>query len=203
MPKIIAAPGKEIVIDSKRREKMMTSKKEVAKFKPKGTKLIFDDDGQAHAIYELQDEDKFRADGTAESQRQKFLDEEGKRVKEADVLDRKLAKDKKREKKEKRKRREAEVLAEMESEDDEDAGPHFLPYEAPEPFEASDDDEGGVEVEVEVEERDTKRQRKWFEDDPEEEKEKKRKKSRGKIIEAVDEPETLEDLEMLASGLLG
>lgn len=172
---------------SKRRSKIATSRKSAAKLKPRGTKLIFDDDGTAHAVYELQDEDGFRAAGTAAAQRARFLKEEGERVKDADVEDRKMAKEKRREKKEKRKRREAEAEAEAEVEDEEGArAPRFLPYEAPEEEE---------EEEEEKEEKGVKRQRKWFEDEPEHKKE--------NVIEAVEEPETLEDLETLASGLLG
>lgn len=173
----------------------MTSKKELAKLKPKGTKLIFDDDGNSHAMYELQDEDGFRADGTAEAQRRRFVEEEGRKVREADVQDRVLAKEKRREKKEKRRRREAEEAArdaeaEAEAEAEEsDGGVKFLPYEPPEEFEE--------------EERGVKRQRKWFEDDLEEGEKGEKEGKKGKVIEAVDEPETLEDLEMLASGLLG
>lgn len=164
----------------------MTSKKELAKLKPKGTKLIFDDDGNSHAMYELQDEDGFRADGTAEAQRRRFVEEEREKVREADVQDRVLAKEKRREKKEKRRRREAEEAAREAEAEESDGGVKFLPYEPPEEF--------GEE------ERGVKRQRKWFEDDLEEGGKGGRK---GKVIEAVDEPETLEDLETLASGLLG
>ena len=42
--------------------------------------------------------------------------------------------------------------------------------------------------------------RKWFEDDSDEERKSKRK---GKGKDEVQEPETLEDLEAMASGLLG
>merc|ERR1712098_212099 len=49
-------------------------------------------------------------------------------------------------------------------------------------------------------ERPAKRPKKWFEDDSGDEK--KVAKRRGRVIEADDEPETLEDLEALAAGLL-
>lgn len=180
---------------SKRREKVATSRKSAAKLKPRGTKLVFDDDGTAHAMYELQDEDEFRAAGTAAAQRERFVQTEGERVKDADVEDRKLAKEKRREKKEKRKRREAEAEAEAK----ESAGPRFLPYEAPEEQseeeEEEEEKEEGEEEEEEMGKRDVKRQRKWFESESEHKEE--------NVIEAAEEPETLEDMEALASGLLG
>jgi ATP-dependent RNA helicase DDX10/DBP4 len=52
----------------------------------------------------------------------------------------------------------------------------------------------------ETEERPAKRPKKWFEDGSDDEKAAKKKKRR--VIEAEDEPETLEDLETLAAGLL-
>jgi ATP-dependent RNA helicase DDX10/DBP4 len=106
--KAVHIPGAKepIILDSKRREKMLKSKKAVAKLKEKGTKLVFDDDGNAHQLYELEDEDDFKARGAAEDQRRQFVEEEAERVKRADLDDKALAKDKKRAKKEKRKDRE-------------------------------------------------------------------------------------------------
>ena len=54
--------------------------------------------------------------------------------------------------------------------------------------------------EDEEQERPTKRPKKWFEDDSDDER--KVAKNRSRVIEATDEPETLEDLEALAAGLL-
>ncbi len=191
--KVIPGIGKEpIVIDSKRREKLLKSKKKLLKLKGKGTKLVFDEDGEAHEIYELEDEDDFHQRGTAESQRARFVEEEAARIRKADMEDKALVKEKKREKKEKRKARETTdrendklvipglphdggaedplaLLASLPIDDGEDAPPH-------------------------------KKSKKWFEDDSEDEK--KKAKRRGRIIEAADEPETLEDLEALAAGLL-
>jgi ATP-dependent RNA helicase DDX10/DBP4 len=181
-PKIIAAPGKEIIIDSKRREKLLTSKKKLAALKGRGTKLVYDDDGEAHAVYELQDEDKFRAEGPAETQRRTFLKKEEQKAKSADVEDRELAKQKKREKKEKRKQREREAaLAEhVEEVSTQLSGNFELPN-------WSDDEEGDVDREK-GEDRPGKRRR--------------TEKLKTRVIEADEEPETLEDLEALASGLL-
>ncbi|XMA17807.1 hypothetical protein WAI453_010598 [Rhynchosporium graminicola] len=193
--RIIEGISKEpIVIDSKRREKMLTSKKQMLKLKEKGTKMVFDDDGNAHQLYELEDEDDFRKRGTAEDQRAKFLEEESARVREADLDDKQLAKQKKREKREKRKAREA---AEREESDDGEApglvdvGDDHDPMALLASLPMGDEDE---------DERPAKRPKKWFEDDSSDEK--KVAERKGRIIEADDEPETLEDLEALAAGLL-
>lgn len=195
-PKLIAGTGKDpLVIDSKRREKLLKSKKKLTKLKQKGSKVVFDEDGVPHQIYELEDEDDFQKRGTAESQRAKFLEEEAARVQEADLEDKQLAKQKKREKKEKRKAREAALAAGIEDGEapalaDADDGEDPLALLASLPL--ADDEEDS---------RPSKRPKKWFEDDSEDES-RKAKKQRENVIEAEDEPETLEDLEALAAGLL-
>lgn len=191
------------IVDSKRREKALQSKKKMLKFKGNPTKLVYDDDGNAHAVYELQDEDDFAEAGPAAEQRRKFVEGETERVREADVDDKALARQKRRDKKDKRKAREAMERAGI---DPDEAVPQLV---------AGDDSEdplallrslpmGDDEPESESEaERPKKRAKKWFEDDSEaEEAERKRKKGRGKVFEVQDEPETLEDLEALATGLL-
>jgi ATP-dependent RNA helicase DDX10/DBP4 len=191
--KVIAGIGKEpIVIDSKRREKLLKSKKNLLKFKEKGTKLVFDDEGMPHQMYELEDEDDFHQRGSAEAQRAKFLEEEAARVRDADLTDKQLAKQKRKEKREKRKAREAGEI-----EDHED--------DVPELVDARDGEDPmdllrSLPLADEEEDRPSKRPKKWFEDDSEDEK-KSGKKGRGFEAEE-DEPETLEDLEALAAGLL-
>lgn len=185
----IPMPGKDpLLIDSHRRERMLKSKKALLKLKGKGSKLVFDDEGNAHEIYELEDEDQFRKRGPADVQRAKFLEAEAQRVNEADAEDKMTVKEKRRLKKEKRKAREREAL-EDESEGDEEKGAVLVPFE----------EEGDGSARIEVDETDEKpapkRKKKWFEDDSGDEEGKKRRK-------AVQEPETLEDLEALASGLL-
>lgn len=194
-------PGKgALLVDSKRRQKIAVSKKAMLKYKGKGTKLVFDDDGEAHELYELEDEAKFKEAGSAEEQRDLFVAEEAKRVGEADEEDRAVAKEKRRLKKEKRKMRLAEeAVGEYDDGDEEDGGVELVKYV----------DDRGVDVEGNEQEKPfVKRQKKWFEDDSEEErkkerKEKKQKHGKNRVIEAQDAPETLEDLESLAAGLLG
>jgi ATP-dependent RNA helicase DDX10/DBP4 len=196
--KVIEGISKDpVVIDSKRKEKLLKSKKKLLKLKDRGTKVVFDEDGNPHQIYELEDEEDFRKRGTAEEQRAKFLEEEAARVREADLTDKQLAKQKKREKREKRKARESAM-------DDDDE-------QAPDLVDAEDDEDplallrslpiaGENGADDEDESRPVKRPKKWFEDDSDDERKAAKRKSR--VIEAPDEPETLEDLEALASGLL-
>lgn len=191
------------VIDSKRREKALKSKKKMAKFKGSSTKVVFDDDGNAHTAYELGDEKDFEGEGPAEEQRQQFLQDEGQRVKMADVDDKALARDKKREKKTKRKDREAAEMAGLVSDDGEgpqlqskDDGHDPLEFLRSLPIAGEDKDS-------EDDEPPRKKTKKWFQDDSEDEQPKKKKsKKGGKVFEMQDEPERLEDLEALAAGLL-
>ncbi|THW93163.1 P-loop containing nucleoside triphosphate hydrolase protein [Aureobasidium pullulans] len=188
--KAVHIPGAKdaLIIDSKRREKLLKSKKKLLKFKESGQKLVFDDDGNAHQIYELEDEDSFKAKGTAEEQRQKFLEEEAQRVRESDLLDKALAKEKKRAKKEKRKEREREENASDEEEGEgealPDASADFKKFLA-----GSEDGSEGEEDD----EQPKKKQKKWFEGEG-------KRTDMGREEAA---PETLADLEALAAGLLG
>ncbi|KAK2871585.1 ATP-dependent RNA helicase dbp4 [Arthroderma sp. PD_2] len=98
--------GKDpLLIDSNRREKLLQSRKKLLKYKNPGKKLVYDDDGNPHEIYELEDEDDFKRRGDAEAQRAKFLELETERARLADVRDKEIAKQKKREKKEQRRER--------------------------------------------------------------------------------------------------
>ncbi|KAI5363166.1 putative ATP-dependent RNA helicase DEAD-box, Helicase superfamily 1/2, ATP-binding protein [Septoria linicola] len=122
--KTINIPGAKtpLVLDSKRREKLLKSKKKLTKLKDKGQKLVFDDEGNAHQLYELDNEDDFRAKGEAEEQRQRFLQREAERAAEADVEDKALAKEKRRAKREKRKEKERSTAQEGSGDEGEDGG---------------------------------------------------------------------------------
>lgn len=96
---------------SKRKLKMSKSKRAMLKSTELGKKLVFDEEGNPHEIYEMQDPEEFFGvgpEGVMDAGK-KFA--EGERVKlgTADVLDKEEAKEKKREKKRKRKEREKEV----------------------------------------------------------------------------------------------
>jgi len=92
---------------SKRKIRMMKSKKALAKAGPRGTKLVFDDDGQAHQLYEFRDakEVDVERDGA------EFMRKEIGKMQRADVDDKAAAKEKNREKKRKRKGREREEVS--------------------------------------------------------------------------------------------
>ncbi|GJJ14735.1 hypothetical protein Clacol_009002 [Clathrus columnatus] len=130
------------ILPSKRKLKEVKSKKAMLKYGGTGTKLIFDDEGKPHEVYEMQDDNAFRK-GDALGEGKRFAESERERLREADIIDKQVAKEKKREKKRKRKEREREagetegsvraVLAK--DDDDDDDG-----YESPE-FQLSSSDE--------------------------------------------------------------
>ncbi|GAB5593973.1 ATP-dependent RNA helicase dbp4 [Umbelopsis nana] len=170
------------------RRQLKLSKAALAKKQSKGERIVFDDEGKPHALYEMQDEESFLKDGDAATQREKFLAEETNIMKEADVEDKLVAKEKRREK------RLAKKLREREQEQGGgDAGAVLGG--------SSDEfDEEMEEVQSEEETAGRKREPKWFEDDSEEEEEESRKKA--KLIE-IEQPETIADQEALALKLLG
>lgn len=201
-----------LVIDSKRREKLLKSKKKLLKYKGHGTKLIYDDEGRPHEAYELEDEDKFRAGGDAETQRVKFLETETQRNQLADLEDKELAKQKKREKKEKRKAKER-AMAEAENATDAEGGPvaTLAPFAGGErivdPFasDQSDDAEDGDEPGPSKGKVPHLREiASLAEDEDEGSRRLKRSKTSHKTRPPGEpvEVNTLEDLEALATGLL-
>lgn len=104
----IAGIKTPILVDSKRAEKRLHSKKKLLKYRERGSKLVFDDDGTAHPSYELEDETAFRERGAAEAQRRAFVAEERERVAAHDSTDKALAKEKRMAKRIKRRQREKE-----------------------------------------------------------------------------------------------
>ncbi|KAJ1333230.1 ATP-dependent RNA helicase DDX10/DBP4 [Microdochium nivale] len=229
--KIITGLGGEqpLVVDSKRREKLLKSKKQMLRFKGKGDKVVFDDEGVAHHPYRLRDEADFAADGDAEAQRLRFVEGEAERVKEADVDDKQTVRDRKREKKERRRAREAAEAAGMDQNhhasasgkkvtlgsDDDDDDNDFGTDEDPLALLRSLPAAGGggghgedSESEQGADERPRKKVKKWFqndsdvESDGEKQQRKKSSKKSKKVIEVTEQPDTLEDYEALAAGLL-
>jgi ATP-dependent RNA helicase DDX10/DBP4 len=210
-PKVVKLGNSELIIDSNRREKLLKSKKKLLKYMDKGSKLVFDDDGVAHPVHELQDENDFAQQGPAAALRQEFVAAESEKVKEADVGDKQAAKLRRREKRERQKARERGEELEREGGggvarldgDEGDDDPLALLRSLPVAGEESGGGSGG-EDEGEREPP-KKKARKWFQDDSdqeEEERQKKKKKGGRKVIEMAEEPENLEDLEALAAGLL-
>jgi len=96
---------------SKRKLKIGESKKLMAKYKSTGTKLVFDDEGEAHAIYEMKDDVEFRDKKRAKELGREFAEQQRGQMVQADAEDKEVAKDKKKEKKRKRKERERGEMA--------------------------------------------------------------------------------------------
>ena len=193
---IKGAGGEDFIVDSKRREKVMTSKKLALKLKGNATKLVFDEEGVAHQVYELEDEEDFQRRGPAAAQRDKFVEDEAAKVRQADIDDKQAEKQKKREKKDKKKEKaKAALLADdgADLEENSKAAAESLAFLASLPVAGEESDSDSEES------RPSKRPKKWFEDDSDDD----AAKTNSNIIETADEPETVEDLEVLATGLLG
>jgi len=96
---------------SKRKLKLSRTKRMVAKYGQLGQKLIFDDDGNAHEVYEMVDPQEFYKHGidSVKEAGRKFAEGEKGKLKEADAVDKEVAKEKEKEKKRKRKEREKGV----------------------------------------------------------------------------------------------
>jgi ATP-dependent RNA helicase DDX10/DBP4 len=197
-----------LVIDSHRREKLLTSRKKLLKYKGAPTHMTFDSDSDTPKNRKAyKDESTFTA---AEKERADFLAKEREKTTVADAADKEVAKAKKREKRQKRKERErleesggGGVDAEVDG-DGEDVGVQLVPYDEDE----EQDHRPRSEAEVDEQPK-PKRAKKWFEDPDSDDDDgqnarvgKKTKRSRGGRNAPEEEPRTLEDLEALASGLL-
>lgn len=173
---------------SKRSQKKALSKKASLSSKGNATKMVFDDEGTAHPVYELEGEEEFHKKGTAESQQKEFLEKEAKVMAGVDTDDKKLAKEKRQEKK--RKRLEAmrrEMEAEL-AEEYSDEGETIVQLGT---GNLSDD----MEDDYDSDERPTKKSKSTdYKRGPLED-------EHSDVIE-VEEPETLEDLESLTARLI-
>ncbi|KIV87276.1 hypothetical protein PV11_02831 [Exophiala sideris] len=200
-----------LIIDSHRREKLLSSRKKLLKYKGSGTHMTFDSDSDTPKNRKAyRDESSFTA---AELEKQEFLERERERQKELDEVDKEVARQKRRDKKDRAKQRERDMQAEKEraargDDDDDDAGVQLVPFE--EDNEPVGFDEPEPEPEVDDEPK-RKRPKKWFEDASEDDEQaqqgKSRKKGkrggrRGEADTDGDQPQTLEDLEAMAAGLL-
>ena len=128
---------------SKRKLKMGLSKKAMATAggRGQGEKLVFDDEGQSHALYELQGEDEFRAAGDAAELQRQFEEQERERLSKNDVLDKERMRQQRKEKKRLQKERERAKDrggAASEDDDDEEAGVELAPLEDDDGYEEPD-----------------------------------------------------------------
>lgn len=166
-----------LLVNSKRKENLLKSKKKLLKLKDKGSKVVFDEEGNAHEVNLLDSEADFRARGSAEEQKRRFLEAEEERVRRADVTDKALVKEKRKAKKERRREREREEMEEdeeVEGGDENDLMANFI-----------------ADAEA-AEESEPRKKVKWFEEE---------RAPRGE--EVGREIETLDDLEAEAARLLG
>ncbi|CUM65995.1 uncharacterized protein PRCAT00003649001 [Priceomyces carsonii] len=165
---------------SKRQGKRALSKKLSLKSKGNPTKMIFDDDGKAHLIYELEDEEEFVLQGDARSQKDAYVAKESALMNNADIQDKMTASEKKKEKKRRQKERERKEEEDFISED-------------------SESDRVDLERDMyHLEGEETlpkKKKPKWFEGNEILE------GNKGNIVD-VEEPQTLEDLEALTAQLI-
>lgn len=195
----IASTSTSIPIDSNRKRRLLapnaSHKKALLKYRPRAHKLVFDADGNPHEVYEFIDEAEFKAKGPVVEQRKGFLVKEEGKLREAEGEDKGLEREKKREKKEKRKRKRREREERREDEGGQGVRVELVPFEG----EEGTGDSGTISDSGsgEVEDR-RKSEKKRIADEGEE---KKKKRNREKKAE-MQGPETLEDLEAMASGLL-
>jgi ATP-dependent RNA helicase DDX10/DBP4 len=96
---------------SKRKLKLGKAKRAIVKYSGLSRKVVFDEDGKPHDVYEMADTDEFYKDGleAAKEAGKKFAEGERSKMKERDIVDKEEAREKKREKKRKRKEREKEA----------------------------------------------------------------------------------------------
>lgn len=189
-----------LILDSNRRMRLLSSKAKLAKMAGgHGEHLHFSSDSEKEQPYKkhyYQKEEEFSKQGAAEDQRRKFVEEETRKVKERDKVDKQVAKDKKREKKEKKRERERDVGES--GDEDEEIGVQLAPYEADAELVSSETD-GKIE--------NKRKAKKWFEnpssgEEDDARKDNKSSQRKSKRQARLEEPQTLEDLEAMASGLL-
>jgi ATP-dependent RNA helicase DDX10/DBP4 len=213
--KVVHLPGasQPLIVDSNRREKLLKSKKKLLQFMDKSKKIVFDEEGNPHEIYELETEADFKARGLPEEQRQKFIEAAREIVEQADVEDKAVVKARKKEKLRKRKEKlRGEVDAGSDSEDGgvelEDAGEDLLAnFRADAEFSSDDDNEGddNDDSDASAPQQPQKKAKKWFQSDSEDDdagSSKKRRKGQA-ARHVVEQPETLEDMEEMAARMLG
>lgn len=85
-----------------RAQKKALSKKASLSSKGNATKKVFDDEGVAHSVYELEGEEEFIKRGDAETQKTEYLRKESEFMLQVDTTDKQVAKEKRQEKKRKR-----------------------------------------------------------------------------------------------------
>ncbi|TID21216.1 hypothetical protein CANINC_003496 [Pichia inconspicua] len=181
---------------SKRALKKAHSKKLLVAKGPRGSKLVFDDDGEAHPVYELDDENDFLKDDPLHV-KEEFLSMERAKMTKEDEVDKDIAKEKRTEKKRKRKELEKQLNGDYPSDDE---GPYIATLGTSNDKEEEsipNIDEDLQSDDVSESEPSQKKQKKWFESD----KYKERDAEDEGVIE-IEAPETIDDLEALTLKLM-
>ena len=173
--------------DSNRARRILTNKElYLAKHGPKAHRLVFDDQGAPHEVYEFEDEKEFKK-GDVEKQREEFRGKEERRLKEVDRgVDKGVEKEKRREKREKRRKREKEERGDSR----EEVRVELVPFEGLEEEESGGEGDGVVE-------------RSGLNGLDERTVERRRKRRKRNTDDELSGSNNLEDLETMASGLLG
>ncbi|RUS33698.1 hypothetical protein BC938DRAFT_484326 [Jimgerdemannia flammicorona] len=175
--------GEEAMLPMSKRQ-LNKTKKERIKDLPKGERIVFDDEGRPHQIYEMQDEKDFLKAGDTKTQIRRFLQESSEAMTTADATDKEVAKEKRRQKKAERKAKAREM-------------------EGVDPSETySENEENAATIQFsdgEPEEKPISKTKRWFQNDEEDEAKTRKKK---RVLE-IEQPQTLEDQEALALRLLG
>ncbi|KAK9764064.1 ATP-dependent RNA helicase dbp4 [Basidiobolus ranarum] len=187
------------VVELNKRQ-LLKLKKKALRDAPHNEKLVFDEEGVAHPIYELESLETFMNEGNVKDKQKEYLDQTLEVMKEADLTDRQYEREKRRAKKLEKKLK-AKALEGEESEEE----AIVTLGEGDEDFESESNEENSASESASEE----------SEDSEEEEKPSKSYKrdakgristgppsKRQKVLE-VEEPETLEDHEALALKLLG
>lgn len=175
---------------SKRSQKKALSKKASLSTKGNPQKLKFDDEGIAHPIYELQDEEEFHKEGDAKLQKEKFLSKESEIMSKMDIKDKQTVKEKKREKK--RKKLES-IRREMEAEMDDQDG--YSDYTSTTTNLSAGKLNEDMEHSESESDRPIKKKQKYQQNYS-------RSNNVDQNIIEMEEPQTLEDLESLTSKLI-
>lgn len=183
---------------SNRAMKKALSRKLTAMKNGKGSKLVFDDEGISHPVYELDNEEDFLKEGAGKV-KDEFLNLEREKMSKQDEVDKNVAKEKRTEKKRRRKELERQMNAD-ELSGSESEGPYVATLgnsESEEEIVADLDKDLESSDEESEDEPDKKKQKKWFETD----KYKERDAKDEGVVE-IEEPQTIDDLEALTLKLM-
>lgn len=115
---------------SKRKQRQLLSKKQISKMASKGTRLLFDEQGEAHPLYEMENESDFERRGAARDQIESYVLDQKRAMSTADTTDKQAVKEKRRELKQRRQQRDLE--SSVQTGEDQEQGSRVIHVEEPE-----------------------------------------------------------------------